>query len=40
LILAFLVLGERPLPLQIMGALVIVFGVRLAARPAPAVGST
>lgn len=40
LILAFLVLGERPLPLQLLGALVIVLGVRLAARPAPAVGST
>ena len=39
LILAFVVLGERPLPLQIVGALVIVSGVRLAARPA-AVGST
>ena len=34
LILAFLVLGERPLPLQLLGALVIVLGVRLAARPA------
>lgn len=39
LILAFLVLGERPLPLQLLGALVIVLGVRLAARP-EAVGST
>ena len=34
LILAFVVLGERPLPLQLVGAVVIVFGVRLAARPA------
>jgi drug/metabolite transporter (DMT)-like permease len=34
LILAFVVLGERPLPLQLVGALVIVLGVRLAARPA------
>jgi drug/metabolite transporter (DMT)-like permease len=42
LILAFLVLGERPLPLQLVGALVIVLGVRLAARPAaiaPVMGS-
>ena len=42
LILAFVVLGERPLPLQIVGALVIVLGVRLAARPAalaPVMGS-
>jgi O-acetylserine/cysteine efflux transporter len=36
LTLAFVVLGERPLPLQLVGALVIVLGVRLAARPAPA----
>jgi drug/metabolite transporter (DMT)-like permease len=34
LTLAFVVLGERPLPLQIVGAVVIVLGVRLAARPA------
>jgi len=34
LILAFVVLGERPLPLQLVGAVVIVLGVRLAARPA------
>jgi drug/metabolite transporter (DMT)-like permease len=34
LILAFVVLGERPLALQIAGALVIVLGVRLAASPA------
>ncbi|MEP6694391.1 MAG: DMT family transporter [Chloroflexota bacterium] len=34
LILAFFLLGERPLPLQLIGALVIVFGVRLAARRA------
>ena len=39
LVLAFLVLGERPLPLQVVGAVVIVLGVRLAARPA-ALGST
>jgi drug/metabolite transporter (DMT)-like permease len=32
LILAFVVLGERPLPLQLVGAIVIVAGVRLAAR--------
>jgi drug/metabolite transporter (DMT)-like permease len=36
LILAFVVLGERPLPLQLVGALVIVSGVRIAARPAAA----
>jgi drug/metabolite transporter (DMT)-like permease len=36
LILAFVMLGERPLPLQLVGAVVIVSGVRLAARP-PAV---
>jgi drug/metabolite transporter (DMT)-like permease len=34
LTLAFVVLGERPLPLQVVGAIVIVLGVRLAARPA------
>ena len=34
LILASVVLAERPLPVQIVGALVIVLGVRLAARPA------
>ena len=34
LTLAFVVLGERPLPLQLVGAVVIVLGVRLAARPA------
>jgi drug/metabolite transporter (DMT)-like permease len=33
LILAFIVLGERPLPLQLVGAVVIVLGVRIAARP-------
>ena len=33
LILAFVVLGERPLPVQLVGAVVIVLGVRLAARP-------
>jgi drug/metabolite transporter (DMT)-like permease len=32
LTLAFVVLGERPLPLQLVGALVIVLGVRLATR--------
>jgi drug/metabolite transporter (DMT)-like permease len=36
LVLAFLVLAERPLPLQVVGAVVIVLGVRLAARPAAA----
>lgn len=39
LILAFLVLGERPLPLQLVGALVIVVGVRLATRPAQSMDS-
>ena len=32
LVLAFLILGERPLPLQILGGAVIVIGVRLAAH--------
>ena len=32
LVLAFLILAERPLPLQLVGAAVIVIGVRLAAR--------
>ena len=32
LILAFVILGERPLPLQLVGAIVIVIGVRLATR--------
>jgi drug/metabolite transporter (DMT)-like permease len=32
LILAFVVLGERPLPVQLVGAAVIIIGVRLAAR--------
>lgn len=32
LVLAFLILAERPLPLQLAGAAVIVVGVRLAAR--------
>lgn len=36
LVLAFVVLGERPLPIQLVGALVIVLGVRLATRPARA----
>jgi drug/metabolite transporter (DMT)-like permease len=40
LVLAFFILAERPLPLQLAGGLVIVVGVRLAARrvasPAPA----
>lgn len=34
LILAYAVLGERPLPLQLLGAAVILFGVRLAASQA------
>lgn len=39
LILAFLVLGERPFPIQLAGAVVIVIGARLAAaRPRPALG--
>jgi len=32
LVLAFVVLGERPLPMQLVGAVVIVIGVRLATR--------
>lgn len=36
LVLAFLVLGERPLPLQLLGGIVIVIGVRLATRRAHA----
>jgi len=43
LVLAFLILGERPLPVQLAGGLVIVIGVRLGARRtrplAPAAGS-
>jgi drug/metabolite transporter (DMT)-like permease len=35
LLLAFLILGERPLPLQLVGGVVIVLGVRLAARRVP-----
>jgi len=35
LIIAFVALGERPLPFQIVGAVVIVMGVRLAARATP-----
>lgn len=41
LVLAFLILAERPLPLQLVGGAVIVVGVRLAARRAhPARGRT
>jgi drug/metabolite transporter (DMT)-like permease len=36
LVLAFIVLGERPLPLQLVGAVVILAGVRLVARGRPA----
>jgi drug/metabolite transporter (DMT)-like permease len=36
LVLAFVVLGERPLPLQLLGAVVILAGVRLVARGRPA----
>jgi drug/metabolite transporter (DMT)-like permease len=36
LILAFFILAERPLPLQLLGGAVIVIGVRIAARRAPA----
>jgi drug/metabolite transporter (DMT)-like permease len=36
LVLAFVVLGERPLPLQLAGGAVIVIGVRVAARRATA----
>ena len=32
LILAFVILAERPLPLQLAGGAVIVLGVRIAAR--------
>ena len=35
LVLAFLILSERPLPLQLVGGAVIVIGVRLAARRSP-----
>lgn len=35
LVLAFLMLAERPLPLQLVGGGVIVIGVRLAARRSP-----
>jgi drug/metabolite transporter (DMT)-like permease len=34
-VLAFLILSERPLPLQLVGGAVIVIGVRLAARRSP-----
>lgn len=34
LLLAYALLGERPLPLQLLGAAVILLGVRLAATPA------
>ena len=37
LILAFVVLGERPLPIQLVGAFVIVIGVRLGTRRSQAV---
>jgi drug/metabolite transporter (DMT)-like permease len=41
LVLAFVILAERPLPLQLVGAAVIVIGVRLAARRSrPAVAPT
>ena len=36
LILAFFILSERPLPLQLLGGAVIVLGVRIAARRTPA----
>jgi drug/metabolite transporter (DMT)-like permease len=39
LVLAFIVLGERPFPLQLVGALVILAGVRLVTRRTPAVNS-
>jgi drug/metabolite transporter (DMT)-like permease len=35
LLIAFVVLGERPLPLQVVGAAVILAGVRLVTRAAP-----
>ena len=34
LVLAFFILGERPLPLQLVGGIVVVLGVRVAARRA------
>jgi drug/metabolite transporter (DMT)-like permease len=34
LVLAFIVLAERPLPLQVLGGAVIVIGVRIAVRRA------
>ena len=34
LVLAFFILGERPLPLQLLGGIVVVLGVRVAARRA------
>ncbi|HLZ48474.1 MAG TPA: EamA family transporter, partial [Candidatus Limnocylindria bacterium] len=34
LVLAFFILGERPLPLQLAGGVVVVVGVRVAARRA------
>jgi drug/metabolite transporter (DMT)-like permease len=36
LVMAFVVLGERPFPLQLVGAVVILAGVRLVARTSPA----
>jgi drug/metabolite transporter (DMT)-like permease len=36
LLLAFVILAERPLPVQLAGAAVIVLGVRMAARRSPA----
>jgi len=36
LLLAFLILAERPLPLQLVGGAVVVIGVRVAARRSPA----
>lgn len=36
LVLAFLILAERPVPLQLVGAVIIVIGIRVAARrPSP-----
>lgn len=36
LVIAFVVLGERPFPLQVVGAVIILAGVRLVARTTPA----
>ena len=35
LLIAFVVLGERPLPLQLVGAVIVLAGVRLVTRKTP-----